>query len=294
MKQVARLLSVVAVLLVASAAQANDVCDRLLRQWINEGKAANLVEAQYNAPLERLAELERTYGNLAVASVDAVFKAADAGYVPKMMEQFLAKLTPEEARRLFAIGALLGEDSKKGLALTASLVAQDEVEPGKSAYRLLNATFITDAAKDATLRDVKEIAGSGVPGLDGLFKKAGEQAAGANLGGIYEIQSSAMIRRSGSYGQLEGVLVDEGGPGALDAIDTLTTTHAFQMKSKVSPDDVIQLGATADVKPAQLDNLVVQAGNRTPILMVSNPVSSEVTAACASRGIEIVAFVPVR
>jgi hypothetical protein len=281
-------------LLLAGALHASDACDRLLRQWIDEGKAAGLSAAQYNSPFERLAQLERTYGDATVASVDMVFKAADVGRAPKLMDQFLARLTPDEARKLFEVGASLSEDGRKGLAKAASFAAQNGVEPGKSAHRLLNANFITDAAKDATFRDVKEIAESGVPGLDGLFKKAGEQATGANLGGIYEIQSSAMIKRNGSYGQLQGVLVDEGGPGALDAIDTLTTTHAFQMKSKVNPSDVIRFGEGLDVTPDQLTGLVDQAGGRTPVLVVSNPVSPELTSECVSRGITILTFVPVR
>ncbi len=101
-------------------------------------------------------------------------------------------------------------------------------------------------------------------------------------GNVFEIQASAAIRRNGEFGSLVDVAVDRAGTPGMTGVDTLTTSHAFQMVSKADPGRIMGLN---DVSLTKLDNLVAQRAGRTPVLVHSNPLDSYLAAACAERRI---------
>ena len=276
--------------------QADDPCDRLLRQWFDAWNES-LPESRLNNSFERLLQLDTAYGRQAVEAVDQLFRRVETEKTARVMEQFLELRSRDEANRIFQASASFGEDARQGLARAGGLADWDGIGAGQSAHRVLNANWLSAPGKETTFRDLKELADSGVPpGVDGLFKKAGEQAAGANLGSIYEIQASAMIRRDEArFGELQEIFVDRGGARLeFDKVDVFSSTRAFQMKSKVDPEAVLRFGDELDVEAADLDELLTQRQGRLPVLMVSNPVAPELVAACQSRGIEIVFFAAVR
>jgi hypothetical protein len=151
----------------------------------------------------------------------------------------------------------------------------------------VQAQTLSNEGKSATLVSLKHLAENSVPGTEALLKKAAEEIAGANLGGVFEAQASEWIRANqATYGRLEQVAVDS--TGGFNRIDTLSESYAFQMKSKFNAAGELAL---RDVDVEALIELVDQAqeaGNRIPALVSSNTVAQDLLDVCAARGIQVI------
>jgi hypothetical protein len=279
--------AVLAFLAAAGSVQAVDGCDRLVRQWIDEGRAANLTEAQYNLPFERLAQLERAYGDDVLAAVDAVFRAADQGLAPKMMEQFLAKRTPEEARRLFELGAGFASlEARRGLARAAGAAPFQGVEAGISAYEFARKSVISPAAKEQFFRGLSVVGDHG--GASRLLKRAGDAN---DYGAVFEMAADAKLAQTGRYGHVTAVDFDESGQNEVfNLIDTTTETtggqrYAFQSKSAY--DQTRTLVLDSDISVDDLSKLARQAADlgATPVLISNVGFDGPLAAACSAKGI---------
>jgi hypothetical protein len=279
--------TVLAFLAPAGSAQAVDGCDRLLRQWIDEGRTANLTEAQYNLSFERLAQLERAYGDDVVAAVDAVFKSADPGLTPKMMDQFLAKRAPEEARRLFELGAGFASlEARRGLAIAAGAAPFQGVEAGTSAYEFAKKSVISPAAKEQFFRGLSVIGDHG--GASRLLKRAG---VANDYGAVFEVAADAKLAETGQYGHVTVVDYDESGQNEVfSLIDTTTLTaggqrYAFQSKSAY--DQERKLILDSDISVDDLSDLARQAADlgATPVLISNVGFDGPLVSACSAKGI---------
>lgn len=251
--------TVLVLLSMAQAARASDPCDRLLRQWIEEGKAAHLTEAQYNAPLERLAQLQQAGGEQVVAAVDAVFKAAEPGLAPRMMEQFLEKRTPEQARKIFDLGAAFADpNARKGLGMAAGLGPFQGVETGASVYEFARKTVVPMGAKEQFFRSLRAIAEH--DGAGRLLRRAG---VANDYGAVFEVAADAKLAETGAYGRLTGVDFDVSGQNtAFHMVDTTTETsdgarYAFQSKSSYNQQRKLVLDS--DISAEDLEDLRQQA-----------------------------------
>lgn len=282
-----RFACVVGLLLTAVRVNAADACDRLLRQWIEEGRAANLTDARYNAALERLAQLRRTYGNTSVGAVDTVFKAAEHGWAPPMMEQFLERRSLEEARTIFELAASFADErARRGVARSAGLPPFQDVEPGASVYAFASKTIIAPGAKQQFFRALDVIAVH--DGASRLLRRAG---VANNYGAVFEVAADAKLAETGKYGSLTGVDYDVSGANArFRLVDTTTETgagerYAIQSKSSYNQSRDLVLGG--DISEADLNELRDEAQllSAKPILMSNVGFDQALADACTARQI---------
>ncbi|HKY22787.1 MAG TPA: hypothetical protein VJM31_16355 [Vicinamibacterales bacterium] len=235
--------------------------------------------ATANRAFDRLASLTDD----ALTGADKLFSLADDLSAETAMREFLQLRTGPEAEVILAFANRTPQSAQIGLLRASKMAAVAGVEPGKSVQLLLSSGRLVDAAKTATLRDIGELSDLGLSGTPTLLKRAAEQVDEPNFGDLFEIQASAAIARNGSYGSFVDVAVDRAGPPGITGVDTLTSTHAFQIKSKVSAGQVMTLD---DVPTSKLQELLRDRNGRVPVLVHSNPIDEPLLAACIERGIQ--------
>ena len=207
--------------------------------------------------------------------------------VVRAVEQLIALREVEDASTIFRVaGQFTDVGAQRGVTEAATFLEVERIQPGESILLLMKANFSSTASKQATFRSLNELRTSQVGDLNILLKKAGDEAVGANYGHIYEIQGSAFINRNpGLFGRLERVAVDSVNSN-LNRIDSVSEAFAFQFKSKSSPGSVLTLG---DITGGELglQQLVTQAGGKTPALISSNPIDPNLANLAQSMGISI-------
>jgi hypothetical protein len=191
-----------------------------------------------------------------VPKIQHILSIATEDQRAKNIEQLLANRTLGDAQVIFTKAADFDDNTLQIMAKAATLRTFDR-EAGESISKLLG-SFLTKDEKVAALKDLDVLMsrpGGPIEGDYRMLDKVGLTASSGNRGGQFELKINATLVRGDDpelavFGQPLSVDADWSGKGGpplvgpkkLIKIDTRTSTHGLQMKSRTTaPFDPIEL-----------------------------------------------------
>ena len=268
----------VAILCLTCATATGQDCGRLLDQWITDATA----EAELG--FEMLHDIWADFGDESVQRIDDFFRRATPDETQAMVKQLFAQrstnVSPERVHRVLEVAGDFSDDAQDVVRRATQLPAFVE-EPGESIVSLMNSKLISQNAKETMYLDLGIIMDdASIEGAERMLHKAGQSASSANRGGQLELRVNVVYRDSGDFGVIEVVDFDRsglGGPNGEIKIDTLTSTHALQMKSRADP-PYRPLSIDNGVSIADLRGQVAEsrALNRTPVFVSNAEIADDV------------------
>ncbi|MFG0292794.1 MAG: hypothetical protein ACF8MJ_06520 [Phycisphaerales bacterium JB050] len=201
------------------------------------------------------------------------------------------ELVLEASRRLNLFDvANISDETVHGLAVAAESLIQ--AGNRELLEEFLSGGAVSAARVNRAFGNVGQL--RGVEGLDDylVFLRNNRSNSNGIEGAIYESTVARAIQRGDleDFGDLIRVSAD-GLPGA-NRIDTITTTHALQIKHRMAAGNypLSALAGSAQESRAYLDDLALQAlvQNRLPVLVLNRPASPSLVQELESRGIMLI------